>query len=94
MHALCALVAGGLLFAAAALRPSDLGMGDAKLALLLGALLGTAVLQALLIGFCLVAATGIVLLVVEGRPALRRHLPLGPFLTAGALAALLLGGTA
>ncbi|HSB39475.1 MAG TPA: prepilin peptidase, partial [Gaiellaceae bacterium] len=39
-HALAAVAAGGFLLAAAALRPGDLGMGDAKLALLLGALLG------------------------------------------------------
>jgi leader peptidase (prepilin peptidase)/N-methyltransferase len=90
-HALSALLAGGFLFAAAAIRPGDLGMGDAKLALLLGALLGTAVLGALVIGFCLVAATGLVLLAVDGRGALKRHLPLGPFLAGGALATLLLG---
>lgn len=93
-HALAALTAGGFLFVAAAVRPGDLGMGDAKLALLLGALLGRTVLQALLIGFCLVAAAGLVLLARHGRPALRRQLPLGPFLAAGALAALLFGGTA
>lgn len=90
-HALSALLAGGFLFAAVAIRPGDLGMGDAKLALLLGALLGTAVLGALVIGFCLVAAAGLVLLAVDGRAALKRHLPLGPFLAAGALATLLLG---
>jgi leader peptidase (prepilin peptidase)/N-methyltransferase len=93
-HALSALVVGGLLFLAAALRPGDLGMGDAKLALLLGALLGTAVLGALVIGFCLVAVAAFILLVAEGRPALKRHLPLGPFLAAGALAMVLLSGTA
>lgn len=92
-HTLAALAAGAFLFAAAAIRPRDLGMGDAKLALLLGALLGSAVLDALLIGFCLVAAAGLVLLALEGRPALKRHLPLGPFLAAGALATLLLAGT-
>ncbi len=92
-HLLSALVAGAFLFAAAAVRPHDLGMGDAKLALLLGALLGTAVLEGLLIAFCLVAAAGLVLLAVEGKQALKRHLPLGPFLAAGALATLLLTGT-
>src|SRR5262245_7754175 len=90
-HTLSAVVAGGFLFAAAAIRPGDLGMGDAKLALLLGALLGTAVLTALVIGFCLVAAAGLVLLAMHGRAGLKRHLPLGPFLAAGALAVLLLG---
>lgn len=93
-HLLCALAAGVFLGVAAGLRPGDLGMGDAKLALLLGALLGTAVLTALVIGFCLVAAVGLVLLARDGRPALKRTLPLGPFLAVGALATLLLvGGT-
>jgi leader peptidase (prepilin peptidase) / N-methyltransferase len=90
-HAVAALVAGGSLFLAAAARPGDLGMGDAKLALLLGALLGGAVLQALAIGFCLVGAAGLVLVARHGKPGLKRHLPLGPFLAAGAVAALLLG---
>jgi leader peptidase (prepilin peptidase)/N-methyltransferase len=88
-HLLCALAAGGFLFAAAALRPGDLGMGDAKLALLLGALLGTNVLGALMIGFGLVAAAGLALIAAEGRTALKRQLPLGPFLACGALAMLL-----
>jgi leader peptidase (prepilin peptidase) / N-methyltransferase len=91
-HLLCGLAAGAFLGLAAAVRPGDLGMGDAKLALLLGALLGTDVLTALLIGFCLVAAVGLVLVAREGRPALRRTLPLGPFLAVGALATLLLAG--
>jgi prepilin signal peptidase PulO-like enzyme (type II secretory pathway) len=90
VHMLAALVAGGLLFVAAAVRPRDLGMGDAKLALLLGAVLGPAVLEGLAIGFCLVGAAGLLLLARDGRPALKRQLPLGPFLAAGALAALLL----
>jgi leader peptidase (prepilin peptidase) / N-methyltransferase len=88
-HALVMLAAGGLLLLAVALRPRDLGMGDVKLTLLLGALLGRDVLPALTVGFCLVAAAGVFLLVRQGRPALERQLPLGPFLVAGALAALL-----
>jgi prepilin signal peptidase PulO-like enzyme (type II secretory pathway) len=48
----------------------------------------------LLIGFSRVAAAGLVLLVTEGRPALKRTLPLGPFLVAGAIAASLLSGAA
>jgi prepilin signal peptidase PulO-like enzyme (type II secretory pathway) len=34
-----------------------------------------------------------VLLVRYGRPALRRYIPLGPFIVAGAVAILLLSGT-
>ncbi|HSC50617.1 MAG TPA: prepilin peptidase [Gaiellaceae bacterium] len=89
-HLLASALAGGFLFVAAAVRPGDLGMGDAKLALLLGALLGGAVLTALLIGFSLVGVAALVLLAREGRPALKRHLPLGPFLAFGAIATVLL----
>lgn len=90
-HAVWMVVAGGFFALAAALRPRDLGMGDVKLVLLLGALLGREVLPALAIGFCLVAAAGLVLLARYGRPALRRYIPLGPFIAAGAVAVLLLG---
>lgn len=89
-HAVWMVVAGGFFGLAAALRPRDLGLGDVKLVLLLGALLGREVLPALAIGCSLVAGAGIVLLIRYGRPALRRYIPLGPFIAAGALAALLL----
>ncbi len=89
-HAAAALAAGGFLLLAAAARPGALGMGDVKLGLLLGALLGAAVLDALVIGFCLVAVAGLVLVARRGRAALKEQLPLAPFLAAGAIAALLL----
>jgi leader peptidase (prepilin peptidase)/N-methyltransferase len=92
-HAAWMVVAGGTFALAAAIRPRDLGMGDVKLVLLLGALLGREVLPALAIGFCLVAGVAVVLLIRHGRPALRRYIPLGPFIAVGALAALLLNGT-
>jgi leader peptidase (prepilin peptidase)/N-methyltransferase len=90
-HSAAALAAGGLMLVAAAIRPGDLGMGDAKLALLLGALLGGAVLRAMAVGFGLVAVVGVVLVVRHGRAGLKRRLPLGPFLAAGAIATLVLG---
>jgi leader peptidase (prepilin peptidase) / N-methyltransferase len=91
-HVLAALVAGGLTFVAAMLRPGDLGMGDAKLMLLLGALLGKSVTVAVLFGFGLLAVVGLGLVAHEGRGALKRQLPLGPFLAAGTICALILGG--
>lgn len=91
-HVLAALAAGGFLFVAAAIRPGELGMGDAKLALLLGALLGRTVLPALMLGFVVFAAVGLFLVARDGRSALKRQLPLGPFLALGAIATLLLVG--
>jgi leader peptidase (prepilin peptidase)/N-methyltransferase len=91
-HALAALAAAGFLFVAAAVRPADLGMGDVKLALLLGALLGRSVATALTIGLGLLLAPAIVQVARHGRAGLRRHIPLGPFLAAGAVLTLLVQG--
>lgn len=91
-HVLSALLAGGLLFSAALIRPGDLGLGDAKLMLLVGAMLGRSVGSALLLGFVLFALVGLALIARDGRSALKRHLPLGPFIAVGAIAVLLLGG--
>jgi leader peptidase (prepilin peptidase) / N-methyltransferase len=92
-HLVAAIGAGGFLFAAALVRPGDLGMGDAKLALLLGALLGRSVFTALLLGFAIFAVLGLTLVARDGRRALKRQLPLGPFLTLGAIAVLLLSSS-
>ena len=91
-HVLSALLAGGFLFVAALIRPGDLGVGDAKLMLLVGAMLGRSVGSALLLGFGLFALVGVALLVRDGRSALKRQLPLGPFIAVGAIVVLLLGG--
>jgi leader peptidase (prepilin peptidase) / N-methyltransferase len=91
-HALAALAAGGFLLVAAAVRPGDLGMGDVKLALLLGAVLGRSVTTALAIGFALLLAPALVQVARHGRAGLRRHIALGPFLAAGAVVTLLVHG--
>jgi leader peptidase (prepilin peptidase)/N-methyltransferase len=83
--------AGLVLLAAALARPGALGMGDVKLALLLGAALGSAVLPALAIGFTSIGVVGLVLAIRDGRQALKQTLPLAPFLAFGAIASLLLG---
>ena len=70
--------------------PAGLGMGDVKLALLLGAALGSAVLAALFLGVVAAAAYGVFLLVRDGASARRATIPLGPFLAFGAVAVLLL----
>ena len=68
------------------------GMGDAKLALLIGIVLGTDMLSALFvasIGGGLFAAASIAL---RGRAALTATFPFGPFLAAGAALALIASG--
>ena len=69
--------------------PAGLGMGDVKLALLLGAALGSAGLAGLLLGTFAAGLAGVVVLAREGRAARRRAIPYGPFLAFGAIAAFL-----
>ena len=90
-HLVAAVVGGLALLVLVLLRPGGLGMGDMKLTVLIGALLGAGVLGALIIGFILAGVAALSLVVRHGRPALQRHLPLGPFLAAGAVLMLLLG---
>jgi leader peptidase (prepilin peptidase)/N-methyltransferase len=74
----------------ALIYPAGLGMGDVKLALLLGFALGAAVLPALVVGTLAGGAAGIVLLIRNGAEARRRAIPFGPFLAFGAIAVLLI----
>jgi leader peptidase (prepilin peptidase)/N-methyltransferase len=77
-------------FLLAVVYPAGMGMGDVKLALLLGFALGSAVVPGLMIGTLAAALAGVVLLVREGQNARRRTIPFGPFLAFGAIVALLL----
>lgn len=71
------------------LNRKAMGMGDIKLGLLLGGALGTAVLDALLIGFLAIVPVAVLLLARHGSAARRATLPLGPFLALGAIVVLL-----
>jgi leader peptidase (prepilin peptidase)/N-methyltransferase len=89
--ALGALGASGFLFAAALAYPKGLGMGDVKLALLLGAMLGASVSVALLLGFVASLFPAVLLFARHGRAARKMAVPLVPFLSLGALVALFFG---
>jgi leader peptidase (prepilin peptidase) / N-methyltransferase len=71
--------------------PRGLGMGDVKLALLLGAALGTTLTVGLMLGFLAALVPAIVLLVRHGSGARKMGVPLAPFLGLGALVALFAG---
>jgi prepilin signal peptidase PulO-like enzyme (type II secretory pathway) len=71
---------------------SGIGMGDVKLALLLGAMLGSDVVGALLLGFLSLWPIAIYLVVTQGWGARKQTLPLGPSLAFGSIVVLLLGG--
>ena len=68
------------------------GMGDAKLALLIGAMLGSDVLSALLLAAFAAGFAALLYVAIVGRRALKADIPLGPFLAGGAVIALVAGG--
>jgi leader peptidase (prepilin peptidase)/N-methyltransferase len=89
--ALAALGASGFLFAAALAYPKGMGMGDVKLALLMGAALGKTVSVAMMIGMVAALVPGIYLLARHGQAARKIRIPFGPFLALGSVVALFAG---
>lgn len=90
--AVAAIIAAVVLVVAAGISVwsrGGIGMGDAKLAAVLGLVLGTTVYEALLIGTVLGALPGIVLLARGGLRARRATLAYGPYLVLGAAVAIL-----
>jgi leader peptidase (prepilin peptidase) / N-methyltransferase len=80
--------ASGFLLATALIRPDGMGLGDVKLAGVLGAYLGAGVLEAMVVAFAAGSAAGLVLLARHGLAARSRTIPFAPFLALGALVAL------
>jgi leader peptidase (prepilin peptidase)/N-methyltransferase len=96
LHPSVAWIAGGLgaaaFFLIAALAyPGGMGMGDVKLALLLGVVLGRTVPVALLIGMIAALVPSIVLLAKHGKAGRKMTIPFGPFLALGGVVALFAG---
>lgn len=89
--ALAALGASGFLFAAALAYPKGMGMGDVKLALLMGAALGRTVPVALMVGMVATLVPGLYLLAKHGKAARKMRIPFGPFLAFGSVVALFAG---
>jgi leader peptidase (prepilin peptidase)/N-methyltransferase len=87
---LVASFGAGLFFLVVALvYPGGLGMGDVKLALLIGAALGWAVTAALLLGTLAAGVVAAIMLFKEGSSARKRAIPLGPFLAGAAIVVVL-----
>jgi leader peptidase (prepilin peptidase)/N-methyltransferase len=89
-------VAGSLgaslfLFLALVAYPKGMGMGDVKLALLLGAALGKSVSVGLMVGMLAALVYSTVLFARHGLAARKMAIPFGPFLAFGALVALFAG---
>jgi leader peptidase (prepilin peptidase) / N-methyltransferase len=89
--ALGALGAAGFLFAAALAYPAGMGMGDVKLALVMGAALGRTVPVALMVGMVVALVPSAVLFARHGAGARKMGIPLAPFLAAGTVVGLFAG---
>ena len=79
------------LFLALVAYPRGMGMGDVKLALLLGAGLGWTVSVGLMIGMVSALVASSILFARHGLAARKMAIPFGPFLAFGAIVALFVG---
>ena len=84
--------AGGFLLIAALAYPGGMGMGDVKLAGVMGLFLGAAVAPAILIALFAGVLAGAVIIARKGAAAGRKTaVPFGPFLAFGAIVAVFAG---
>lgn len=90
-RAIAAVAAGGLLFLAALIYPAGMGLGDVKLAAVMGFFLGRNIAPALLVALIAGSVVGLALIAREGTSARKQAIPFGPFLALGALVGLLAG---
>jgi leader peptidase (prepilin peptidase)/N-methyltransferase len=90
-HLLAGAIAFAVLFVVALAYPRGMGMGDVKLAGVMGLYLGKAVAPALLIGFAAGALFGLALIVSRGTAARKQAVPFGPFLALGGIVAIFCG---
>jgi len=87
---LATLGAGLLLFLPRLFYPAGMGMGDVKLAMLLGAGLGVSVVAAFVVGLLAGFVAAVFLIVTRGSAARKMAIPFVPFLALGGLVALFL----
>ncbi len=80
------------LFILAFIWRGGMGMGDIKLALLMGAVLGSTVIVAMFLAFLVGAIAGLVLIASKLKTR-KDHIPFGPYLALGSVLALLYGQT-
>jgi leader peptidase (prepilin peptidase)/N-methyltransferase len=86
------LAAGGFFLLAALLHPRGMGMGDVKLAGVLGLYLGRAVAPAIFVALIAGVLVGVLVVARKGAAEGRRTaVPFGPFLALGGIVALFVG---
>jgi leader peptidase (prepilin peptidase) / N-methyltransferase len=82
--------AAAFLLAAAMIRPDGMGLGDVKLAGVIGVYLGGAVILAMAVAFAAGSIVGVGVIARHGWSARRRTIPFAPCLALGALVAMAL----
>lgn len=90
-RAIAAAGAGGLLFAAALAYPRGMGLGDVKLAAVMGLFLGRDVGPAILVALLAGSLVGVAMMARHGVAARKMGIPFGPFLALGGVVGLLAG---
>jgi leader peptidase (prepilin peptidase)/N-methyltransferase len=90
-RAIAAAAAGGGLFLVALAYPKGMGLGDVKLAAVMGLFLGRNVAPAILVALLAGSIVGLVLIARHGAEARKRAIPFGPFLALGGIVGLLAG---
>jgi leader peptidase (prepilin peptidase)/N-methyltransferase len=90
-RAISAAAAGGALFLVALAYPRGMGLGDVKLAALMGLFLGRNVAPAILVALLAGSVVGLAIVAREGGSARKRAIPFGPFLALGGIVGLLAG---
>jgi leader peptidase (prepilin peptidase)/N-methyltransferase len=90
-RAIAAASAGGLLFLAALAYPRGMGLGDVKLAAVMGLFLGRNVGPAVFVALLAGSLVGLAMIARHGAAARKRAIPFGPFLALGGVVGLLAG---
>jgi leader peptidase (prepilin peptidase)/N-methyltransferase len=92
-YVVSAAAASGFLFISVLVYPRGMGMGDVKLALLMGVALGETVAVAMMVGMLSALVVGVYFLARDGMAARKTAIPFGPFLALGSVVALFWGET-
>jgi leader peptidase (prepilin peptidase) / N-methyltransferase len=91
-HLIAGAAAGGFLLVAVLAYPGGMGMGDVKLAAVMGLVLGRAVAPAMLVALISGTVVGAVVMARKGvREGRKTRIPFGPFLALGSVVGLFAG---
>ncbi len=90
-RAIAAAAAGGLLLLAALAYPKGMGMGDVKLAAVMGLFLGRNIAPALFVALLAGSVVGLALIARHGAAGRKMAIPFGPFLALGGVVGMLAG---